>query len=125
MLRLTFPVAAALDDDLVAGVGQPVESAVAQDGVLEETEPLVHGPVAGYDEAGHPVPVRDQLVQVRGLLRVEAMEPQVVQDEQVWRQEGPDGAVHQTGQNQEPSYERRNSNGRLHYSWAVNLDASM
>ena len=24
-----------------------------------------------------------------------------------------------------PSYERHNSNGRLRYSWAVNLDASM
>ena len=31
-----FPVAGALDDDLVAGVGQPVQGAVAQDGVVEE-----------------------------------------------------------------------------------------
>ena len=33
--------------------------------------------------------------------------------------------VRLTGQNQEPSYERHNSNGKLHSSWAVNLDAIM
>ena len=44
-------VAGPLDDDLVAGVGQPVQGAVAQDGVIEEAEPLLHRPVAGdYDE---------------------------------------------------------------------------
>ena len=41
-----FPVAAALNDDLVAGVGQPVQGAVAQDGVVEETQPFVHGTIA-------------------------------------------------------------------------------
>ena len=51
---LPFPVAGALDDNLVAGVGQPVESAVAEDGVVEETQPFVHGPVAGDHEAGGP-----------------------------------------------------------------------
>ena len=35
------------------------------------------------------------------------------------------GRARLTGENQEPSYERHNSNGKLHYSWAVNLDASM
>ena len=29
--------------------------------------------------------------------------------------------AHLTGQNQEPSFERHNSNGKLHYSWAVDL----
>ena len=50
MRRLVLPVALALDDDLVAGVGQAVESAVAEHGVFEETEPLVHRPVAGDHE---------------------------------------------------------------------------
>ena len=36
-----------------------------------------------------------------------------------------DDLLHLAGQNQEPSSERHNSNGKLHYSWAVNLDASM
>ena len=48
-------------DDLVAGVGQPVQGAVAQDGVVEETEPFFHRTVAGG----------------------EAVQPQAVQDEQV------------------------------------------
>ena len=33
-------------------VGQTVQGAVAEDGVIEEAEPFVHGPVAGDDEAG-------------------------------------------------------------------------
>ena len=48
-------------DDLVAGVGQPVQGAIPQDGVVEEAEPLPHGPVAGDDEAGDPVPADDQV----------------------------------------------------------------
>jgi len=47
MRQLPFPVAAALVDDLVAGVGQPVQDAVSENGVLEESQPLVQGPVAG------------------------------------------------------------------------------
>ena len=47
MGRLTFTVAGALDDDLVAGVGQPVQGAIAQNGVVKEAQPLVHDPVAG------------------------------------------------------------------------------
>ena len=73
--RLTFPVAGALDDDLVAGVGQPVESAVCQDGVLEEAQPFVHGPVAGDDEAGHAVAVEDQLIKVSRLRAVKRCRP--------------------------------------------------
>ena len=46
-----FPVAGAFDDNLAAGVGQSIEGAVAQDGVVEEAPPFVHGPVAGDDEA--------------------------------------------------------------------------
>ena len=52
MWREPFPVAGAFDDDLVAGVGQAIQRAVAEDGVIEEAEPFVHGPVAGDDEAG-------------------------------------------------------------------------
>ena len=59
-----FPVAVALNDDLVAGVGQPVQGGVAEDGVLEEFQPLVNGAVAGDDEAGRPVPVEDEFVEV-------------------------------------------------------------
>ena len=40
------------------------------------------------------MPVQNQLVQVGGLLGGEAVQAQVVQDEQVRGQEGPEGAVH-------------------------------
>ena len=52
--------------------------AVAQDGVLEQAQPLVHGTIAGDDEAGHPVPVEYELVEIGGLLGGEAVEAQVV-----------------------------------------------
>ena len=45
MGRQALPVALALYDDLVAGVGEPVESAIAQDGIIEEAQPLVDRPV--------------------------------------------------------------------------------
>ena len=86
-------MAGAFDDDLVAGVGQAVQGAVAEDGIVKEAEPLVHGPVAGVDEAGRPVPVEDELVEVGGLLGGQAMESQVIEDEQVGREERPEGAV--------------------------------
>ena len=63
-----FPGSWALDDDLVAGIGQPVQGAVAQDGVVKDAEPFLHGPVAGDDKAGDPVAVEDELVEVGGLL---------------------------------------------------------
>ena len=94
MGRLTFTVAGALDDDLVAGVGQPVQGAVAQNGVVKEAQPFVHGTIAGDDEAGRPVPVEDEFVKVGGLLRSEPVQAQIVQNEQVWGQEGPEGPVH-------------------------------
>ena len=65
-----FPVTGALDDDLVAGIGQPVQGAVAQDGVVEDAQPLLHRPVAGDDKAGDSVAVEveDELIEVGGLL---------------------------------------------------------
>ena len=42
-----FPVACSLDDDLVAAVGHPSQGALAMGGLVEETKPLVHSPVAG------------------------------------------------------------------------------
>ncbi len=86
--RQPFPVAGALDDDLVAGVGQAVESAVAEDRIVEEAEPFVHGPVAGDDEAGRPVAIEDELVEISGLLWGEPVQTEVVDDEEIGREEG-------------------------------------
>ena len=76
MGRQFLPVAGPLDDDLEAGIGQPVQGAVTQDGVIEEAEPFLHGPIAGYDAAGYPVSADDQLVEVGRLLGGEPVEVQ-------------------------------------------------
>ena len=73
-----FAVAGAFYDDLVAGVGEPVKCAVSQDGVVEESEPLVDSPVGGDDEAGGAMPADDQFVEVYVLLLDHAVETEVV-----------------------------------------------
>ena len=80
--REPLPVAGAFDDDLVAGVGESVEGAGAEDGIVEKTEPFLHGPVGGDDEAGDAVSADDQFEEVGGLLGGEAVEAEVVEDEQ-------------------------------------------
>ena len=51
MRRQPFRIAGALDYYLVASVGQLVQCAVVQDGVVKEVEPFVHGSIVGDDEA--------------------------------------------------------------------------
>ena len=63
-----FSISGSLDDDLVAGVGQPVEGAVAEDVVVEETELFLHGFVGGNNEEGGPLTADWELVGVLGLL---------------------------------------------------------
>ena len=79
MRRQFLSEAGPLDDDLVAGIGQAVQGAVAQDGVVEEAEPFLHRPVAGDDEAGDPVSGDNQVIEVGRLLVGLAAEAQVGQ----------------------------------------------
>ena len=83
MGRQFFSVAGPLDDDLLAGVGQAVQSAIPKKGVVKEAEPLLHHAVAGDYEAGGTVSADDQLVQVGRLQGGKLMEAQVIQDEHV------------------------------------------
>ena len=87
MRREPLAVALALDHDLVAGVGEPVECAVAEDRVVEEAEPLLDGAVRGDDEAGAAVAPDNQLVEVDRLLCAEPVQPEVVEDQQVGGEE--------------------------------------
>ena len=64
----------------VAGIGQAVETAVAEDGLVEKAEPFLHSPIAGDDE--DPVSAGDQLVDGGRLLAGEALEAQIGQNEQ-------------------------------------------
>ena len=81
--RQFLPVAGPLDDDLEAGISQPVQSNVSEDGIVEQAKPLVHRAVAGDDEAGDAMSADDQLVEIGGLLGGEPVETQVIQDQQV------------------------------------------
>lgn len=77
-------VAWAVDDELVSAVGEPVEGAVGEDGVSEETDPLGDVAVAGDDEAGVAVTLDDEGVKVFGLLLGEPVQTKVIDEEQVW-----------------------------------------
>ncbi len=81
MGRKPFSVTGTLDDNLMAGIGQPVEDAVAQDGVIEEAEPFLHGPVGCDDEAGDAMTADYKLVEVSRLLGYEAMKAEVIEDD--------------------------------------------
>ena len=91
--REPLAVALALDHDLVAGVGEPVECAVAEDRVVEEAEPLLDGAVRGDDEARAAVAPDNQLVEVDRLLCAEPVQPEVVEDQQVGGEEAAEGLL--------------------------------
>ena len=93
MRRLALPVAVALDDGLASGVGQAIESAVAQYGILEQSQQFFHRPVAGDNEAGGPASAQAQVVEIGRLLGGEPVQSQVVQGQQVRSKEGPEGAL--------------------------------
>ena len=61
-------------------VGEAVEGALSQQGVVEEGDPFVDGAVAGDDGACAFVAFDDDLVEVAGMLGVEALEAEVVDE---------------------------------------------
>src|ERR1700730_3870623 len=61
-------VARTFDDDLVGGVGQPIQCAIAEDRIVEQAQPLVHTPIGRDAKTGSTVTFNDQLVQVVALL---------------------------------------------------------
>lgn len=75
-----FAIAGTLDDDPVAGVGQQVQGAVAEKWVVEETEPILHGPVGCDDVAVDSVTANYELVAVSRLLGCKALEAEVIDD---------------------------------------------
>ena len=93
MWQQAFTIAGALDDDLVAGAGQAVQGAVVQDGIVGEAGSFVHGPVTGDDEAGSSMAIEDEFVGVGGLLGGEPVQSQFIQDEEIKREEGSEGAI--------------------------------
>ena len=93
MGREPLSVAGALNDYLVAGISQAVQGAVAQDGVIKQSQPLLYRPVAGDNKAGLAVPGDNQLIEVGRLLGGKPLQPKVVHDEQVRAEEGAEGLL--------------------------------
>jgi group II intron reverse transcriptase/maturase len=90
---LTAAVTLAFDHNLVGVVGEAVEGALGEDRIVEERDPFLDAPVGGDEGRGTAVTLDDDLVEVAGLLGVEAPEPEVVDDEQIRREQGADHAL--------------------------------
>lgn len=77
-------------DDLVGNVGEAIQGGLGQDGIIEEGDPFLNGPVGGDDGGASPVTLDDDLIEVAGLLGAETTEPEVVDDQEVRSQETPE-----------------------------------
>ena len=69
--RESLAVALAVDHDLAAGAGEPVEGAVAEEWIVEQAESLLDGAIGGDCAAGGSVAGDDQFVEVDRLPLVE------------------------------------------------------
>jgi hypothetical protein len=90
---LSAAITVAFHDDLVGVVGEAVECALGEDGIIEEWDPLVDGPVGGDDGGGAAVALDDDLVEVAGLLGVESPKTEVVDNEEIRSEEATDNAL--------------------------------
>jgi hypothetical protein len=79
---LRASIAGSVHDDLVAVVSETVECALGEDGIIEEGNPLFDGAVGGDDGRSSPVSLNDDLIEVAGLLSIEAAESEVIDDEE-------------------------------------------
>ena len=64
-------------------VGEAIEGAVGEDGVVEEGDPFLDGAVARDDRGGPAVALDEDVVEVAGLLGGELPEAEVVHDQRV------------------------------------------
>jgi hypothetical protein len=78
---------------LVGVVGEAVEGALSEDGIVEERDPFLDGTVGGHDGGRSTVALDDDLVEVTGLLSGETPEAEVVDNEEVGCEEGPEGSL--------------------------------
>jgi hypothetical protein len=60
-------------------MGEAVESAVGEDGVIEERDPLVHGAVTRDHSRGAAVALDEDIVEVTGLLGRELPQAEIIE----------------------------------------------
>jgi len=89
----TLTIAGAIDDDLVAGMGQAIKGAVAEDRIIKQSQPLIYRPVTGDNEAGVAMPGDDHLMRVGRQLGSELLQAEIVQDDQGGGSEGTKGLL--------------------------------
>ena len=68
-------------------MGEAIEGALGEDGIVEESDPLVDGAVAGDDGRGASVAFEDYLVEVTRLLGGKTPQSEVIEDEEVGSEE--------------------------------------
>jgi hypothetical protein len=64
-------------------MGEPIEGAVGEDGIVKEGDPFIDGAIACDDGGGVAVALDEDIVEVARLLRGELAEAEVVEDEQI------------------------------------------
>lgn len=74
-------------------MGQAIQGTLGQDRIVEEGDPLLHRAVAGEDRGGAPVAFDDDLVDVARLGRIEPPQAEIVDDEQVRREQAAQGLL--------------------------------
>src|SRR2546421_87991 len=80
---LPAAVALPVEDEFVGGGLEPVDGALGQEGVGHLADPLDRLPVRRDDRGRGPVPLDDEFVDVGGVERVEGLEHEVIEDQQV------------------------------------------
>lgn len=71
-------------------LGEAIEGALGQNGILEQGDSFLNGPVGGDDGGASPVTLDDDLIEVAGLLGAETTKPEVVDDQEVRSRETPE-----------------------------------
>jgi len=90
---LAFSIALAFEDDLVGIVGEAVDGTLREDRIIEERNPFVDRAIRGEDGGGAAVPFEDDFVEVVRLGGVEPPKAEVVNDEDLGREEAPEDFV--------------------------------
>ena len=75
-----------LHHDLMGPVGEAIQGAVGEDGIVEQGDPLIDGAIARDDGGGMAVAYDEDIVEVARLLRGELAEAEVVEGEQIRRE---------------------------------------
>ena len=70
-------------------MSQPIQGTLSEDRIIEQRYPFLDGSVAGEDGRSPLVTLDDDLVDVTGLNGVKPTQGEVIDDEQVRRQEFP------------------------------------